>query len=96
MTRQSSDSQTRRRYRLTLPSIVKPLKYRLEVGDSQTRVYQLGIREKPTVTEVEVTYHFPAYLELAPQTFAQPHADLEAPEFTVAEMHIRPSVPVAA
>jgi len=88
--------QTRRRYTATLSSIIKPLKYRAEVGDSGTRKYTVGVREKPTVAEVEVTYRYPAYLRRTPQTFTRPHADLQAPQFTRADLRIRPSVPIAA
>jgi len=87
--------EPRRRYRLTLPSVLKPFTYRLEIGDSQTRRYTVGVREKPTVAEVEVTFHFPRYLGRAKETFVQKHADLEAPQYTVAELCIRPSVPIA-
>ena len=37
------------RYKLTVPSVLKPFKYRLEIGDSQTQVYAVGVREKPVV-----------------------------------------------
>ena len=35
------------RYKLTVPSVLKPFAYRLEIGDSQTQVYAVGVREKP-------------------------------------------------
>jgi hypothetical protein len=84
-----------RQYKLTLSSVVKPLTYRLEIGDSQSQVYSVGVREKPTIDEVQVTFRYPTYLHRASETFAQKHADLEAPQGTVAELRIRPSVPVA-
>ncbi|OHB71922.1 MAG: hypothetical protein A2V70_10460 [Planctomycetes bacterium RBG_13_63_9] len=84
-----------RRYKLTLPSVVTPVAYRLEIGDSQTRIYNVGVRQKPTIDEVEVTYRYPAYLDRGDETFAQKHADLEAPQGTVARLRIRPSVPIA-
>jgi hypothetical protein len=83
------------RYTRTLPSILKPFSYRLEIGDSQTQVYTVGVREKPTVSEVEVTFHYPAYLGRPQETFIQKQADLEAPQYTVAELNIRPTVPIA-
>lgn len=85
----------RRLYRFTLPSITRPLEYRLEIGDSQTEIYRVGVREKPTVAKVEVTFTYPAYLGRSPETFVQKDADLKAPQFTVAELKIYPSVPVA-
>ncbi|HUT92275.1 MAG TPA: hypothetical protein VMY37_22460, partial [Thermoguttaceae bacterium] len=81
-------------YKLTLPSVQKPLEYRLEIGDSQTEKYHVGIRQKPTISEVEVTFHYPVYLGRPKETFVQKTADLEAPQYTVAELHIRPSAPI--
>lgn len=86
--------EARRRYTLTLPTIKSPMKYRLEIGDSQTRVYQVAVTEKPTVDEVEVTFKYPTYLEQAQETVIQKTADLEAPQYTVAELQIRPSVAI--
>ncbi len=91
----TSRDEPRRRYKLTIPSVLKPLVYRLEIGDSQTREYTVGVRQKPTIEEVEVTFHFPPYLGRPKETFIQRHADLEAPQYTVAELHVRPSVPIA-
>ena len=95
--RPADDRPTRatRIYTLTLPSVTEPLTYRLEIGDSQTRVFTVGVREKPTIEEVEVTLHFPAYLGRADETVTQKQADLEAPQYTVAELRIRPSAPIA-
>ena len=83
------------RYQFTLPAVLKPLKYRLQIGDSQTEIFAVGVREKPTIVETEVTFHYPAYLERPPQTFMQKQIDLEAPQYTEAELHVRPSVPIA-
>ena len=82
-------------YRVTVPAIVKPLAYRLEIGDSQTKIYHVAVREKPTVTQVKVTYHYPTYLQRSDQTAVQKEANLEAPQYTVAELHIQASVPIA-
>jgi hypothetical protein len=84
-----------RHYKLTLPSVLEPLAYRLEIGDSQTKLYTVGVRQKPTIEEVEVTFHYPRYLGRRDETFAQKQADLEAPQYTIAELRIRPSVPIA-
>jgi hypothetical protein len=82
-------------FKLTLPSVLKPLSYRLEIGDSQSELFRVGIREKPTLSEVKVTYRFPAYLGREPETFSQKLGDLEAPQFTMAQLEIHPSVPIA-
>lgn len=82
-------------YKFILPSVLRPLKYRLEIGDSQTEIFAVGVREKPTIAETEVTFHYPAYLGRPPETLMQKQLDLEAPQYTEAELHIRPSVPIA-
>jgi hypothetical protein len=87
--------EPRRRYKLTLPSVKKPLVYRIEIGDSQTREYAVRVRQTPIIDEVEVTYHFPRYLGRPDETRVQRHADLEAPQYTEAELRVRPSVPIA-
>jgi len=83
------------RYTLTLSSITESLRYRVEIGDSQSGAYNVAVRQKPTMAEVEVTLHFPAYLDRADETFVQKHGDLEAPQYTVARLQVHPSVPIA-
>jgi hypothetical protein len=90
----SSDPE-HQRYALTLPNLLKSAAYRLEVGDSQTEIYSIGVRQKPAIEEVEVRYHYPHYLNQADTTVTQRQADLEAPQYTIAELRIRPSTPVA-
>ena len=80
-------------YQYTIPSVLKPLAYRLEIGDSQTGSYAVKTREKPTIAEVEVTLNYPAYLARPPETSVQKDADLEAPQYTVAELKIHPLAP---
>ncbi|HEY4761083.1 MAG TPA: hypothetical protein VIH42_10935, partial [Thermoguttaceae bacterium] len=82
-------------YKYTLPSVQKNMRYRVEIGDSQTPVYTIKVREKPTVAEVSVTYRFPAYLKRDEISIKQKTADLEAPQCSVAKLQIRPSVPIA-
>ncbi len=84
------------RYSFTIPTVLKPLEYRLEVGDSQTPKYKVTVRQRPTIQEVEVTYRYPEYLGRSPETFAQKHADLEAPQYSEADLAVRTSVPVAS
>lgn len=87
--------EKRQWFRLTVPSVLKPFTYRLEIGDSQTQAYTVGVREKPVVESVEVTFRYPAYLGRKTDTFGQKGLDLEAPQYTVAELRLRTSVPVA-
>jgi hypothetical protein len=83
-----------RHYKYTLPAVLKNVKYRVEIGDSQTPVYTIKVREKPTVAEVSVTYRYPAYLKRKDETFKQKTADIEAPQFSMAELRIRPTTTI--
>jgi hypothetical protein len=83
------------RYKYTQSSVLKPVKYRVEIGDSQTPIYTIKVLEKPTVADVTVVYRYPAYLNRKEQTVQQKTADLDAPQYTVAELKIRPTTPIA-
>lgn len=78
-------------YTFTFPAVLEPMRYRLEIGDSQSEVFDVEIRRKPTVTDVEITYDFPDYLEREDLVVQQKHADLEAPQFTVAHLKLTSS-----
>ena len=82
-------------YKLTVSTVLKPFKYRLEIGDSQSEKYGIDVREKPVVDSVEVVFHYPAYLGRKSETMAQKGMDLDAPQYTVAELRMRTSSPVA-
>ncbi len=82
-------------YRATLPSVTRPLQYRLEIGDSQTEIYTILVREKPTLKQVEITYIYPEYTKLPPHRVTKIDADLDAPQYTVAQLRIEPSTPIA-
>ncbi|MGA2031136.1 MAG: hypothetical protein ABSG68_02665, partial [Thermoguttaceae bacterium] len=90
----SPDAQNRH-YKCTLPAILEPLTYRLEIGDSQTGIFQVGVREKPAVQEVKITYHFPAYLGRPDESLLAPQADLSAPQYTIVELRVHACTPVA-
>lgn len=87
---------THTKYRFTVPTVVGPMVYRLEIGDSQTRLYEVTVGEKPTIERIDVTYHYPTYLDWPAKTRTQGHADLEAPEYTTAELRVHPSVPITS
>jgi hypothetical protein len=84
-----------RAYLAALSQVLAPLEYRLQIGDSQTPLFRVSVYEQPAIAEVEVTYDFPAYLERSRATVRQDHADLDAPQFTHAELRIHPSTPIA-
>lgn len=82
-------------YSFSLPSVLKPVKYRVEVGDSQSAIYRLGISEIPSIAEVEVTLDYPAYLGKPRDTFHQRVADVRAPQYSEATLKIIPSAPIS-
>ena len=82
-------------YTSTISSIVKPLTYRLKIGDSETKSFAVVVREKPVVTDLDVTYRYPAYLGRPSETLTQKGLDLEAPQYSVAELQLHLSVPIA-
>lgn len=86
--------QKQQRFALSVPAITRPFRYRLEIGDSQSKVYRVNVQPKPTITEMHVTLRYPPYLGRTPETFTQRHADLEAPQFSEVDLKIRSSVPL--
>ena len=87
--------ETGGKYVAALSQVLAPLYYRLQIGDTQTQLYEVAVHEKPTVAQVEAAYEFPAYLERPRETVKQNRGDLEAPQFTRAELRIHPSAPIA-
>ncbi len=87
--------ETGGKYVAALSQVLAPLQYRLQIGDTQTQLYKVAVYEKPTVAQVEAAYEFPAYLERPRETVKQNQGDLEAPQFTRAELRIHPSAPIA-
>ena len=87
--------ETSGKYVAALSQVLAPLQYRLQIGDTQTQLYKVAVYEKPTVAEVEAAYEFPAYLQRPRETVKQNQGDLEAPQFTRAELKIHPSTPIA-
>lgn len=77
-----------------IPAVMESSRYRLQIGDSQSRVFEVNVARKPTIDEVEVTYKYPAYLNREPSTVTQKHGDLNAPRFTEAALKVRASTPL--
>ncbi len=87
--------EKQQRYNVTVPAVLQPLKYRLEIGDSQTPLFTVGVHSKPVVESAEVTFHYPAYLGRKDETFLRRDLDLEAPQYSMAELRLRTASPVA-
>ena len=84
-----------RHYKATVSAVLKPFRYRLEIGDSQTSVYAIGVREKPAVESVEATFRYPVYFGRKNQTVRLKSLDLESPQYAVVELRLRTASPVA-
>lgn len=82
-------------FSFTLPAVLETLGYRLQIGDSQSDAYRVTLREKPTVEQVDVAYEPPAYLGEQELKRSQKHADLEAPQFTIAHLTVHCSSPLS-
>ena len=87
--------ETGGKYVAALSQVLAPLQYRLQIGDTQTQLYKVAVYEKPTVAQVEAAYEFPVYLQRPRETVKQNQGDLEAPQFTRAELRIHPSALIA-
>ena len=83
-------------YTFTVPTVLKPVKYRVEIGDSQSAIYRLGVTQIPAITEVEVTLDYPAYLGRPSETFRQRVPDLRGPQYSEATLKIFASAPISA
>lgn len=94
-TRSMMPNETHDTFSFNLPAVGKPLEYRLQIGDSQSDIYRIELREMPTIQDVEVTYEYPEYLDLPSLTVRQKHADLDAPQFTTAHVKLTCSTAIA-
>lgn len=86
--------RTHQTFVAALPQVVGPLRYRVEVGDSQSERFKVGVYQRPSVSGVEVSYEYPAYLDRPRQTLKQRQADLEAPPMTRATLRVEASTPI--
>jgi len=84
-----------KQFSAVLPSLLKSAQYRLQIGDTQTRWYRITVYEKPTMERAEVRFRYPAYLGVESRVFALRELDLEAPEYTVAEMRLHCNVKIS-
>lgn len=82
-------------YVCAIPAVLKPLQYRLEIGDTQSSIYRVGITEVPAPQEVEVTYNYPAYMGRPSDTYRQRTLDLRAPQYSEAVLRVLPSAVVS-
>jgi hypothetical protein len=84
-----------RKFATSLAQVLSPFRYRIEVGDTQTDWYDVNVRPKPAIAAVRVTYLYPDYLRRKSETLIQKHGDLEAPQFTLVDLQVRATTPIA-
>lgn len=89
-------NQDNDRFVAAIPAVLKPLEYRLEIGDSQSPQFHVNIFEKPTVESLNVVYEYPSYLGKADESVQQQHGDLKAPEYTTADLRIHANTDIAS
>lgn len=90
------ENYTRKSYSVTIPVIGKPATYRVEVGDSQSPKFKIGVLEKPAVADLEVVYTYPAYMKRPSNTVKLQTPDLAAPQYASAELRVRSTVPITS
>lgn len=91
-----SDGFTARTYQGTIPVVSKPLRYRVEVGNSQSEIYRLRTIDKPGIAKVTLTYRFPKYMKREPLTTVTRTPDLLAPQYTNVELAVKPNTSVTS
>ncbi len=77
-----------RLFRYTIPTVTRSLRYRLQIGDSQSDIYRVTASELPTITSVRVTYEYPSYLGMPERQVQQQQADLEGPQYAIAHLQV--------
>jgi hypothetical protein len=90
------EGRVRKTYTATIPVIGKTSTYRVEVGDSQSKMFKIGVLEKPAVADVDVVYTYPAYMKRPSNTVKLQMPDLVAPQYASAELRIRSTVPITS
>ena len=79
----------RTRFMAYLQDLRKPLRYRLEVGTSQSTLYRVEIVERPRVERIEALVTPPPYTRLKPEAFKDGSGNLKAPQDSKADVKIR-------
>jgi len=81
-------------FRLELGAIGGSFKYRVVAGAVTSPVYNITVARPPRVTRIDLEYHYPDALGLAPQT-DEDSGDIYAPTGTDVQVHVRTDPPTA-
>jgi hypothetical protein len=81
-------------FRLALPSVTAPFKYRVVAGALTSPAYEVTVARAPRVTRIDVEYTYPAALRLEPRT-EEDGGDIYAPAGTDVRVRIHTDRPAA-
>ena len=83
-------------YVYVLRNVERDVRYRAEVGDSQTRLYRLTVVERPEVREVDLACRYPDYTGRArEETRNVKNREIRVPAGTAVSIAVRTNRPVA-
>ncbi len=85
----------KRAYLGTVPSVVEEGSYYVQVGNTQSRVFQVRVTTPPELTRVRITYEYPPYTRRPPRTAEQPDGNLSGLQFTQALVEYDVSSPIS-
>jgi hypothetical protein len=82
------------RFQYRIPQVLEPFEYRLSVGGTETQVFAVTLKEPALVERIDVTYHYPAYTGLEPQTVENNGGEIRCLIGTTVELvaHVSASV----
>jgi hypothetical protein len=87
-------SDTAGAFRLAMPSVGAPFKYRVVAGAVTSPTYEIAVVVPPRVTRIDVHYTYPSGLRLAPRTEAD-GGDIYAPAGTDVRVQVFTDRPAA-
>src|SRR6185436_13295279 len=80
-------------YQFLIAGVPESLEYYVEAGGVRSTTYKLNVVDLPSVKNIRVTYHFPAWSGMKDEV-EDPGGDLRAVEGTVAEVAIKTDRPL--
>jgi hypothetical protein len=78
----------RDRFTFTLPEVRAPVRYRADIGGTETDLYHISVTERPAVTRIDLVYEFPPYTRRGPRRESDSNGDLKALAGTRARLAI--------
>ena len=81
-------------YQFLIAGVPESLEYYVEAGGVRSPTYKLNVVDLPSVKNIRVTYHYPAWTGMK-DCVENPGGDLRAVEGTTAEVAIQTDKPLA-